>query len=149
MSLHDNASQQPHLVGDFYQGSDGPTIILIAESSSGCKKLQDTLRDLGSGGERRVLTQEPWVAIANVDAIEMVVRSEGPRVSLQRRAHDGSASFIWSATTDGWLYLAELIQTLCDGGIGHHYLTEDVDDAALIELSVGEEEVLRVVRSAD
>jgi hypothetical protein len=43
--------------------------------------------------------------------------------------------------------VVELIQPLCDGGVGHHYLAEDKDDVALIELSVGEEEVLRSLRS--
>jgi hypothetical protein len=148
MSSQEHTSQQPDLVGDFYRGADGPTIILIAESSSGCKRLQDLLRDLGSGAERRMLTEEPEIEIANVDAIEMAVRSDGPRVLLRRHGGDASTSFIWSATPDGWLYLADLIQPLCDGGSGHLYLTENKDDAALIELSVGEDEVLRATRSA-
>jgi hypothetical protein len=147
VSSQDSASQQPLLIGDFYQGSAGPTIILIAESSSGCKWLQETLRDLGTNAERRMLTGEPGVTFANVAAIEMVVRPDGPRILLER-SDGNSSSFVWSATRDGWLYLADLIQPLCEGGSGHHYLSENKDDAALIELSVGEDEVLRAARSA-
>lgn len=53
---------------------------------------------------------------------------------------------MWSATTEGWLYLGDLIQSFCDGGVGHHYLTEDEDDVALIELSYGEQDVLRIAK---
>ncbi len=84
----------------------------------------------------------------NVEAVEMVCRSDGPRVTL-RRGHDTTEkSFVWSATADGWLYLADLIQPLVDGGAGHQYLTDDKDDVALIELSSGEQDVLRAARSA-
>lgn len=76
----------------------------------------------------------------------MVLRPDGPRVALRHRDDGAAKSFVWSATAEGWLYLADLIQSLCDGGIGHHYLTEDKDDVALIELSYGEQDVLRVAK---
>jgi hypothetical protein len=55
-------------------------------------------------------------------------------------------SFVWSATVEGWLYLAELIQPLADGVAGHQYLTEDDDDVAVVELSSGERDVLTASR---
>ena len=79
----------------------------------------------------------------------MVCRPNGPRVMLRYRDDADEKAFVWSATPDGWLYLTELITGLCwRGGVGHHYLAEDKDDVALIELSVGEEEVLRSLKNS-
>jgi hypothetical protein len=148
MNSPNRRSEHLHLIGDFYRGTYGPTIILIALSASGCRWLQEVFRDLARGmADQRILTAETGVRISNVGAIEMAVRPDGPRILLRHQDGGGSGSFLWSATPDGWLYLADLIAPLCDGGAGHHYLTEDKDDVAQIELSVGEEEVLRAVKA--
>lgn len=136
----------PLLVGEFYAGAYGPTIILIMVSSAACQWLQRVFRELSHGGSARTLTAEPEVRIENLQTIEMVLRPDGPRVALRLRDDGAAESFVWSATEEGWLYLADLIQSLCDGGVGHHYLTEDKDDVALIELSYGEQDVLRVAK---
>jgi hypothetical protein len=44
--------------------------------------------------------------------------------------------------------MRDLVQALCEHGSGHQYLTDDEDDVALIELSLGEQGVLDSVRSA-
>ncbi len=134
------------LVGDFYDGAYGPTIILIASSPAACVWLQDVFRELARGGLSRTLTAEPGVRFTNVEVIEMVCRPDGPRVTLGRGTDE--RAFVWSATADGWLYLADLVQPLVDGGAGHQYLTDDKDDVALIELSSGEQDVLNAARSA-
>jgi hypothetical protein len=140
------ATESALITGDLYQGSYGPTIILIGSSPAACAWLQCGFRELAGGGPSRTLTAEPEVRFKNLESIEMVCRPDGPRVTLRYRDDATKRAFVWSATPDGWLYLAELIQPLCDGGIGHHYLAEDKDDVALIELSVGEEEVIRAAR---
>jgi len=140
--------KSPLLVGDFYDGAYGPTIILIASSPAACGWLQDAFRELAHGGPSHTLTAEPEMRFTNVEAIEMVCRPDGPRVTLRHSDGTDGRDFVWSATADGWLCLADLIQPLTDGGAGHQYLTEDEDDVALIELSVGEEEVVRAARSA-
>jgi hypothetical protein len=142
------ATESALIAGDYYQGTYGPTIILIASTSAACVWLQNIFLELATGGRSRTLTAEPEVLFTNVESIEMVGRTGGPRVALGRRDDGTERTFVWSATPDGWQYLAELIQPLCDGGVGHHYLAEGKDDVALIELSVGEEEVLRALRSA-
>jgi hypothetical protein len=138
----------PLLVGDFYDGAYGPTIILIASSPAACAWLQDVFRELARGGSSCMLTAEPKVRLTNVEVIEMVCRQDGPRVALRSGDDTAEKSFVWSATADGWLYLADLIQPLADGGAGHQYLTDDKDDVALIELSSGEKDVLSAARSA-
>ncbi len=76
----------------------------------------------------------------------MTTRSAEPRVALKRRDSGSAKSFIWSATGDGWLYLADLTQPLCTDGVGHHYLTDDKNDDALIELSFGEHDSQKIAR---
>lgn len=132
----------PLLVADFYDGAYGPTIILMASSPAACAWLQDVFRDLARGGSNRALTAEPEVRFIKVDAIEMICRPDGPRVTLRHNDDTAERAFAWSATADGWLYLADLIQPLADGVEGHQYLTEDKDDVGLIELSSGERDVL-------
>lgn len=141
--------RSPLLVGDLYDGAYGPTIILIASSAAACAWLQDVLRGLARGGPSRTLTAEPEVRFTNVKMIEMVCRLDGPRVTLRHGDGTDERAFVWSATADGWLYLADLIQSFVDGGAGHQYLTDDKDDVALIELSSGEQDVLRAARSAN
>jgi len=136
-----SSAQPPLLTGDFYPGAYGPTIILSISSVEACAWLQGAFRELARSGAPRKLAAEPEVRLANIHGLEMIRRSTGPRVSLSRRRDEADADFVWAATADGWLYLADLIQSFCDGGSGHHYLTENTDDAALIELSFGEDDV--------
>ncbi len=83
--------------------------------------------------------------MANVDAITMVRRSAGPAVSLLNSRGSGQQSFVWSATEDGWLHSRDLVQALREAGSGHQYMTDDKDDVALIELSLGEPDLLNSV----
>jgi hypothetical protein len=138
--------EAPLLVGDFYDGAYGPTIILIASLPAACAWLQEVFRELADGGPSRTLTTEPEVRFTNVEMIEMVRRPDGPRVTLRHSDDTAEKSFVWSATAVGWLYLADLIQPLVDGGVGHQYLTDAKDDVALIELSSGEQDVLSVAK---
>ena len=131
----------PLLTGEFYAGGYGPTILLIMRSPVAGVWLQRVFRELARGGATHTLTDDPEVRIANLQALEMVRRLDGPRIALGYRDGGGDRSFRWSATGEGWLYLADLIQSLCDGGTGHQYLTEDKDDVALIELSSGEPDI--------
>ena len=78
----------------------------------------------------------------------MVRRPSGPRATLTHSDGSAEKAFVWSATADGWLYLVDLIQPLVDGKAGHQYLTEGKEDAALIEISSGEQDVIRAARVA-
>ncbi len=140
----DSDEDAPLIVGDFYSGADGPTIILILTSRGAGTWFQEALRELANGGVARALTSDPRVFVAHIDDIEMTTRSAGPRVSLKRLDGERGKSFVWSATREGWLYLADLTEPLCAGGVGHHYLTDDVDDDGLIELSSGEHDPQKI-----
>ncbi len=53
---------------------------------------------------------------------------------------------MWSATEDGWLHSRDLVQALCEAGSGHQYMNDDRDDVAVVELSLGEPDLLGSVR---
>lgn len=147
LSRH-SQDEAPLVIGDFYEGVYGPTIILILMSRAAGAWFQAILRELASGGPPKRLTSDPNVHVAHLGEIEMTTRTSDPQVAVKRRDADGKASFVWSATRQGWQYLADLTQPLCTSGAGHHYLTDDNDDDCLIELSFGEQGVLDSVRSA-
>jgi hypothetical protein len=137
---------QPLLIGDFYAGAYGPTIVLAMTSPAACEWLMRLFRDLAELGRPRLFTVEPEVRVANVHAIKMVRRPTGPPVSLHKDTNDGQESFVWSATEDGWLHSRDLVQSLCEVGSGHQYMNDERDDVALIELSLGEPDLLSSVR---
>ena len=138
--------QSPLLTGDFYSGAYGPTLILIMSSPAAGVWLQHVFRELASGGPAFVLTAAPEVEITNLQTVEMTCRTGKPRITFTNDDEAEGKSFVWSATPDGWRYLVDLIQPLCDSKVGHQYLTEDKDDAAVIELSFGEQDVLSAVQ---
>jgi len=141
-----DSEREPLILGELYDGAEGPTIILVMTRLSAGVWLQEAFRSLATLKEPRTLTPSPDVRVLNVAAIEMVCVADGPRIALRSCDTGGDHSFVWSATVEGWLYLADLVQPLCDGVAGHQYLTEHPDDAALIELSSGEPDVLRVAQ---
>ena len=109
--------------------------------------LQEAFRSLARLKEPRTPTPSPEVRVLDVASIEMVCVADGPRIALRSGDTAGDPSFVWSATVEGWLYLADLVQPLSDGVPGHQYVIEHPDDAALIELLSGEPDVLSVAQT--
>jgi hypothetical protein len=133
------------MIGDFYTGAYGPTIVLAMTSLVACDWLMQLFRELAEHGGPRNLTDGPEVRVGNVNAISMVRRSTGPLVALRRQGDD-IHSFVWSATEDGWLHSRDLVQALREAGSGHQYMNDNKDDVALVELSLGEPDLLGSVR---
>lgn len=141
------ACPSPPILGELYDAAEGPTIMLVMLTLPGGLWLQDAFRSLARLKQPRTLTPSPEVRVLNVASIEMACVADGPRIALRSRDTGGDHAFVWSATVEGWLYLADLVQPLSDGVPGHQYLTEHPDDAGLIELSSGEPDVLRVAQT--
>ncbi len=57
-----------------------------------------------------------------------------PEKNLVREEYD---SFVWSCTSDEWTTMSLLLEPFLKGS-GHQYLTDEVADDALIEVSYGE-----------
>ena len=142
-----DSEPSPLILGELYDAADGPTIMLVMVTVAAGVWLQEAFRSLARLKQPRPLTPSPEVCVLNVASIEMVCVADGPRIALRSRDTGGERSFVWSATVEGWLHLTDLVQPLSDGVAGHQYLTEHPDDAALIELSFGEPDVLRVAQT--
>jgi hypothetical protein len=132
------ALSPPFIAGDYYAGAHGPTIIMILSSADAAVWLQQAVREMALHAARRVLTEEPEVRLNNVGSIVMTHTVDGPRLTLKRGGTNEMPAFLWAGTSEGWLYLADLIEPFCEGQSGHHYLTEAQTDDAVIELSLGE-----------
>ena len=143
----ESACPSPLILGELYDAAHGPTIMLVMVTLAAGVSLQEAFRSLARLKEPRTLTPSPEVRVLDVASIEMVCVADGPRIALRSGDTGGDPSFVWSATVEGWLYLADLVQPLSDGVPGHQYLTEHPDDAALIELSSGEPDVLSVAQT--
>ena len=123
--------------GEFGDGAYGPTILLQLTSLEGVELLMATFETLSSGtGEREVRLEEcPRVSLsASIMTLRMrVVESRFNR----RLVKDGARGFLWSCTPDEWEEAMLLVQPLLTQA-GHQYLTSEIEDEALIEVSRGE-----------
>ena len=97
------ARPSPLIIGELYDGADGPTIMLVMVTLAAGVWLQEVFRDLARLKNPRTLTRSPEVRVVNVAAIEMVCVADGPRIALRSRDIGGDHSFVWSATVEGWL----------------------------------------------
>jgi hypothetical protein len=126
------------VTGDYYAGAFGPTIILFLASPAGAAWLEDEFRQVARTGRSRNIVDDQRIELPQVAALTLERRESGPDVELRRIDGKDSPSFVWTATEDGWLRLAGLMEPLASGQTGHQYLTRERIDDALIEVSLGE-----------
>jgi hypothetical protein len=130
------------VLGDLYQGSFGPTLVLEAQSLTGVdwfhRKLVELSRDEGATFD---LVSMPELRIGGVDELRAETVAVQPEIPFTRRAgsEDDRASFLWRQDTLRWAHASMLIESLLKGRPGHQYLTNEGRDAALIEFSHGED----------
>jgi hypothetical protein len=137
----EQAAQETLLIGDFYDGAYGPTIILILEPERGALWFHGLLmrlaRDEASGLD---LVAVPETEIDGIDSFNLGLVAEQPDVALRRVDVDATqVDFDWTQSTSGWAYAAELVESFVKGGSGHHYLSLENHDAALVEVSYRED----------
>ncbi len=118
---------------------DGPDRVLVLRPESGESVVW--LRAVFAGlpaTRTRTLTAEPGVAITGVERLELVLvdRRPSPHVS-----EVGRGEFVWSGTADEWETSALLLDPFLDDQPGgHQYLTNDINDDAVICVSFAESE---------
>ena len=123
--------------GDYGQGAYAPTIRLTARQPEGIDLLRSVFDALGQAepGETRQLNDEPGVELgAAIYALRLRVTATTPQPHLVR---DGSGGFEWSCTAEEWRTASDLLEPLTRQR-GHQYLTSEVEDHALVEVSAGE-----------
>jgi hypothetical protein len=130
------------ILGAFYPGAYGPTILLEAQGLLGVdwflRKLVELSRD-----EQAVidLASMPEITIEGIDELKAETVAVQPEISLMRTAGSSGngASFLWRQDTLRWAHASMLIEPLLKGRPGHQYLTNEGRDAALVEFSHGED----------
>lgn len=135
-------SEPPLIVGDFYHGAYGPTILLEAQSVQGVDWFLRMLVKLSRDEQANFdLASMPELRIEGVDELKVETVPVQPDNPLTRTAGSGydDASFLWRQDTLRWAHASMLIEPLLKGRPGHQYLTSEGRDAALIEFSHGED----------
>ncbi|MBS1860982.1 MAG: hypothetical protein JSS68_04650 [Actinobacteria bacterium] len=132
----------PLILGDFYQGAHGPTIILEAQTLLGVDWFRRVLVKLSRDEEANFdLVSKPEMRIDGVDELKVETVPVQPDIPLTRTAGSGyeSAGFLWRQDTLRWAHASMLIEPMLKGRPGHQYLTNEGRDAALVEFSHGED----------
>jgi hypothetical protein len=123
--------------GEFGEGAYGLTILLKLRSENSARYLQSIFEWLSASQEGTFakLEEQPGVSIsAAMWTLNLLVIAT-PRA--KRLFKDEAGGFIWQGTAGEWDTTALLVEPLTRQ-IGHQYLTSEVDDDALIEVSRGE-----------
>jgi hypothetical protein len=126
------------IIGDFYPGAYGPTIILFLKSIEAANWLRDVFEEVVRLPAPKLITNDPHMRVTGLTDLALVCRGEGPEIELRTAGRDDPPSFLWSATTNGWRHLIGLMGPFCDGHPGHQYLTREGIDDALVEVSLDE-----------
>lgn len=132
----------PLILGDFYQGAYGPTIILEAQTLLGVDWFLRVLVRLSRDEEADFdLASLPELRIDGVDELKVETVAVQPEIPLTRTAGSSceDGSFLWRQDTLRWAHASMLLEPLLKGRPGHQYLTNEGRDAALIEFSHGED----------
>lgn len=132
----------PLILGDFYHGAYGPTIILKAQTLLGVDWFLRVLVRLSRDEEATFdLASMPELQIDGIDELRVETVAVQPDIPLTRTVGCSyeDAGFLWRQDTLRWAHASMLIEPLLKGRPGHQYLTNEGRDAALIEFSHGED----------
>ena len=122
---------------DYAEGAYGPTILIVLRSVAGVGYLIALLEDLAKSavGATVDLPLRPEVSVgAAVYDLTLRVVDRAPPRHLLRTATGG---FEWLGTNEDWETAGLLVEPLLRQP-GHQYLTSELDDDALVEVSYGE-----------
>lgn len=141
--IETDTNSESRIVGDYYHGAYGPTILLKANSERAVEWLRNIFLRLANGTESHVdLAAMPGVNIAGVEAFMLGRLDEQPEVALQSQPTDAQAvECYWNQDASGWRHVAMLMEPFLAGKTGHQYLTREGQDDALLEVSYGESDV--------
>ena len=132
------SQHDPLVDGDYYNSAYGPSILLTLRSAEATRWLRATFDNLASGaiGDAFRLDAQPVVTMREPIA-ELALLLVG-QVPAKHLVKTREGVFAWSCTADEWSRLSLLIEPL-EHQSGHQYLTSEMDDDALIEVSFGED----------
>lgn len=134
-----NTASEKLIVGDYYQGAFGPTLLIRALYKRSVRWLHDILSQLAETGGDVDLIALPEVSIQGVRTLKLELVDEQPEVALRLQSSAArGVDFLWRQDVKGWRAAASLIEPFLSGQTGHQYLTQEGRDEVLIEISFGE-----------
>lgn len=128
----------------FYEGSDGPRIMLFGPAHMDLHGLQSLFRKLAGGEGPFELHSLPFIKPfggVKITAIcsGSIFEERGKAQGITKIRSAGANQYEWRRTAEGWDYLAELIDPLVkEGAQGHQYLTRYPGEDAIVVVSRGE-----------
>lgn len=134
---NDSGLATPLLEGDYYEGAFGPSILLILTSRESIPWLRALFDDLAAApiGTTLSLVDQPEASIGAAVGDLILCRIASKAEKHLNREHDDK--FVWSCSSDEWTTNSFLLEPFLERP-GHQYLTDEVADDALIEVSYGE-----------
>jgi hypothetical protein len=126
---------------NFFQGADGPTLMLLMFEDADLSELKTIFRGLAEGEHAKVsLRAAGIVEFANaIDDLVFLRIVDGDEPSrMVRKVQDTFRGplFEFRRHKEGWLECAELVEGLT--GPGHQYLSRGLSDEALVMVSYRE-----------
>ncbi|UCG61184.1 MAG: hypothetical protein JSV52_12785 [Candidatus Zixiibacteriota bacterium] len=137
------------LIG-YYEGSDGPTIILISKAEQSMRLLRDIVSRLSTNDQLEMdLGNEPSIQLFDLSSF-VLVSDDRKHKTFEQSVYVGRVKggekpqARWVKSRARWKDTLELINGLiASGGGRHQYLEEPFSEDAVIELSYKEEGVAR------
>ena len=138
--------RNPRLIRlSFYEGSDGPRVMLFGPQEADFEFLQHCFDELAEVSETRStdLDQFPWVHPAGGIKLRLIsLNLESPNLIDRpgiRKTDASPPAFEWRQTSNEWKHIAELTQGFLNSNNPcHQYLTIFPIEEATVVLSKGE-----------
>jgi len=136
------------LIIDYYQGLDGPTVIIVSKSEESIVIFRDVVRRLVSGEIAEIdLCQSEGVRLTGLTSF--VIKADSKRsktfdqsIWITQDKKESSYRALWAKSPERWQDTLELVEGLIQTGGGRHqYLQEPFYEDAVIEFSYKEEGV--------
>lgn len=137
----------------YYDASDGPRIMLFGPLEADFRSIQELFLSISHSPQMVVeLHSQPFVVpfgevrLTLTNTGTFFPRSHDAKCGIRRVQDAKRVEFTWGRTSEGWDYLAELIDPIVnDRSPGHQYLTSYPSEDAIVVLSKGEygDEVLK------
>ena len=124
------------IVIDYYQGAYGPTILIDTVSRQELETIRQIFVDLAQGNINLVnLVNMSGVIATGLDALilrRLNSGRQGHKCLELKKNKSGTIEFLWSLPPVEWWARVNLMDGFTDAP-GHHYLTdEDIDDAIVL-----------------
>lgn len=136
---------QNELIIDYYQGSEGPTVIIVSKSEESIAMFRDVVHRLVSGelaeidfaGSDRVKLLGFTSFMLKADKKKNKTFDQS--IWIKRDKNKSSYSALWVKSPERWQDTLDFVDVLVkSGGAGHQYLQEPFYEDAVIEFSYKE-----------